>query len=142
MNALTMEGRDKKFPMEISQIVKIIWNKNPCRFIENTPSTHRDLFICFYCILLTSRAGLLLYSPLARQIIATYSFVLLPPPPTIGRFPKQSPAQPRRNPSPCRHGDSSALVIGVSQEQVRVLPLFLKIKLSKCGAFLLPFPDN
>lgn len=87
MNALTMEGGDKKFPMELSQILKIIWSKNPCSFIENTPFDTQRFIYLLYCILLTSRAGLLLYSPLARQIIATYSFVLLPPPPPSGVFP-------------------------------------------------------
>lgn len=72
---------------KVSRILKTIWSKNPCRFIENTPFPDTCGFVYWlYCILLTSRAGLLPDSPLAGQIIATYSFVLLPPPPPSGAF--------------------------------------------------------
>lgn len=128
MNALTMEEGDKKFPMDISQILKIIWSKNPCRFIENTPlDTQRFIYLLLLHFAYVKSWIAPVQPP--RQADNCYIFFCTAATTsTIGRFPKQSPAQPRSNPSPCRHWDSSALVLGVSQEQVRVLPLFLKIK--------------
>lgn len=77
MNQLTMEGEDEKPSAAIPQILRIIWSRFPVKK-HNTPQIYFSSFAL--CILLTSRAGLLLYGCLAMQIIATHSFVPLPPP--------------------------------------------------------------
>lgn len=97
-----MEGGDKKFPMEISQILKIIWSKNPCRFIENTPPRHTQIYLSALLHFAYVKSWIAPVQPPRQADNCYIFFCIAATTSTIGRFLKQSPAQPRSNPSLCR----------------------------------------